>query len=194
MNQKVDFFAAILWSRLEKRLSSPSSAFFISYFPLQFFPCPTFYHPHSSFLLFVEGIRCSIPYPLIPFSNMWFSPSIVAIVPFHRLFIILFVIFFFVTATLSLFIFFRRLLHCLSCIRGYSDEYWVLVSIVIFSFTLLVTSSFFSFFIVYFFFSFFGHFFSRFLSFINLTLFFRPFYDSFSLQALMRLGNDKSRM
>ena len=154
MNQKVDFFAAILWSRLEKRLPSPSSAFFISYFPLQFFPCPTFYHPHSSFLLFVEGIRCSIPYPLIPFSNVWFSPSIVAIVPFHRLFIILFVIFFFVTATLSLFIFFRRLLHCLSCIRGYSDEFWVLVSIVIFSFTLLVTSSFFSFFIVYFFFSF----------------------------------------
>lgn len=40
----------------------------------------------------------------------------------------------------------------------------------------------------------FGRFFSRFLSFINLTLFFRPFYDSFSLQALMRLGNDKSRM
>lgn len=81
----------------------------------------------SSSSLFVSPIRRKnqilVSYPLIPFSNVWFSPPIVAIIPFHP-----FVIFFFVTATLLLFIFSRRFLHCLSRIRGYSDEFWVLVS------------------------------------------------------------------
>lgn len=107
----------------EETTSFTIISFFISYFALQFFLCPTFHHPRSSFLLFVERIRFSVSYPLIPFSNVWFSPPIVAIIPFHP-----FVIFFFVTATLLLFIFSRRFLHCLSRIRGYSDKFWVLVS------------------------------------------------------------------
>lgn len=174
----------------EETTSFTIISFFISYFALQFFLCPTFHHPRSSFLLFVERIRFSVSYPLIPFSNVWFSPppSLLSS-PFILLLFsssslqhssslfspddssIAYLVFA-DTATSFEFLFLHRyiLVH-LAC-------HLFFLPLLYRSFLLLV----------------FGHFFSRFLSFINLTLFFRLFYDSFSLQVLMRLGNDKSRM
>lgn len=189
MNQKVDFFAWISWSRLEKRLRSPSSAF-LSVISL--------YNSFSFLLFIILTLRFSCSYKesdslfhilSFPFLSCDFLPPSLLSSPFILLLFSssslphsssLFSsndssIAYLVsadTATSFEFLFLHRyiLVHLASHLSFLPLLYR--------SFLLLV----------------FGHFFSRFLSFINFTLFFRLFYDSFSLQALMRLGNDKSRM
>lgn len=173
----------------EETTSFTIISFFISYFPLQFFLCPTFHHPRSSFLLFVERIRFLFHILSFPFLMCDFLPPSLLSSPFILLLFsssslqhssslfspddssIAYLVFA-DTATSFEFLFLHRyiLVH-LAC-------HLFFLPLLYRSFLLLV----------------FGHFFSRFLSFINLTLFFRLFYDSFSLQVLMRLGNDKSRM